>query len=132
MQDTIFTKIIRGNIPAYKVYETEHALAILDINPVRAGHVLVISKRPVDQLIDLPTVEYQAMWQTVQTLALHMRATLGVPRVAIKVIGTDVPHAHIHLIPFDSRHEPTHDSSSPVVDARYFDDLVTRLRIETA
>lgn len=104
MQDSIFTKIIKGEIPCHKIYEDDKTFAFLDIHPSVEGHTLVIPKTQVEFLWDLKDDDYKAVMATTKKLALHLRQTLGVPYVGVKVIGVDVPHAHVHLIPFaDSR-----------------------------
>ena len=100
MEETIFTKIINGEIPSHKIYEDDATYAFLDIHPVTEGHVLVVSKTPVEFIWDLPPEEYQALMSTVYKLGAHIRSTLGVPHVGIIVEGTGVPHTHVHLIPF--------------------------------
>jgi histidine triad (HIT) family protein len=100
---SIFTKIIDGEVPAYKVYEDEMTLAFLDIFPKSSGHVLVIPKIQIDKIYDLPDDYYRAIWDTARKLAAHMDKVLG-KRTFMKVIGTDVPHAHIHLIPQDDNY----------------------------
>lgn len=100
MQESIFTKIINGDIPSHKIYEDDLTYAFLDIHPVQPGHTLVIPKKQVEFLWDLEAADYQAVMATVKKLATHLRATLKVPYVGVKVIGVDVPHAHVHLIPF--------------------------------
>jgi histidine triad (HIT) family protein len=97
---SIFTKIIRGEIPSYKVYEDERTFAFLDIHPESAGHVLVVPKVEVDKFYDLSDEDYAALWATVKKLAKHMDEVLG-ERVLLRVIGTDVPHVHVHLMPLD-------------------------------
>lgn len=99
MQDSIFTKIINGDIPSYKVYEDERTYAFLDINPVQAGHTLVIPKVQVDHLGDLEPEDYQAVMATAKLLMQNMREELQVERVCLKVEGFEVPHAHVHLVP---------------------------------
>jgi histidine triad (HIT) family protein len=101
MEPSIFTKIINGEIPAYKIYEDEKTIAILDIHPVHPGHVLVIPKLQIDHFEDLPDDIYYAVWSTVKKIALHQRKILGRQRIGISIVGTDVAHAHVHLIPFD-------------------------------
>ena len=98
---SIFSKIIAGEIPSYKVYEDEKTLAFLDIHPETKGHVLVVPKTEVDKVYELPEEDYVALFETVRKMALHMEEVLGV-RTLMKVIGTDVPHAHVHLMPLDS------------------------------
>ena len=97
---TIFSKIIGGEIPSYKVYEDEKNYAFLDINPETAGHVLVVPKVEVDKVYELDDADYEALWRAVRKVAKNMEEVLG-KRILIKVIGTDVPHAHVHLVPFD-------------------------------
>lgn len=110
MQDTIFTKIIRGDIPSHKIYEDAFTFAFLDIHPVAPGHTLIIPKMPVPYVWDLSDDDYQALQATVKKVALHLRTTLGVPYVGQQIVGVDVPHAHVHLIPFTTvdeyRHHP--------------------------
>jgi histidine triad (HIT) family protein len=100
MPDSIFTKIIKGEIPCHKVYEDESTLAFLDIHPSVPGHTLVIPKAQVEFLWDLSQDDYAAVMATVKKLGAHLRERLGVPYVGVKVIGVDVPHTHVHLIPF--------------------------------
>jgi histidine triad (HIT) family protein len=100
MQDSVFTKIINGEIPAQKIYEDEATLAFLDIHPSQPGHTLVIPKKQVEFVWDLDSADYQALMATVQKVGKHIREVLGVPYVGVKVIGTDVPHTHVHLVPF--------------------------------
>lgn len=105
MNDSIFTKIINGEIPCHKVYEDDKTLAFMDIHPIRAGHVLVIPKLQVDHLWDLPNQEYQAVMATAKKVAQQMRQVLHPVRVGVHVAGLEVPHAHIHLFPFDTLDE---------------------------
>jgi histidine triad (HIT) family protein len=105
MEPSIFTRIINGEIPCYKIYEDEKTIAILDIHPVKPGHVLVIAKQQIDHLEDLPNDIYQAVWATAKKVALRQRDVLSRKRIGISVVGTDVPHAHVHLIPFDESKE---------------------------
>lgn len=97
---SIFSKIIAGEIPCYKIYEDEKTLAFLDIHPETPGHTLVIPKVEVDKLYDLEMEDYLAVMKTVKTLASRMEKVLG-RRTLMKVIGTDVPHAHVHLVSLD-------------------------------
>ncbi len=97
---SIFSKIIQGEIPCYKIYEDDKTFAFLDIHPESRGHVLVIPKNEVDKIYDLPDEDYQALMATVKKLSKHMEAKLGA-RILWKVVGTDVSHAHVHLMPLD-------------------------------
>lgn len=101
---SIFSKIIAGEIPCYKIYEDEKTLAFLDIHPETAGHVLVIPKLEIDKIYDLPEEDYLALMKTVKRISKYMEEALG-RRIFWKVIGTDVPYAHVHLTPQDENWE---------------------------
>lgn len=101
---SIFSKIIAGEIPCYKIYEDDKTLAFLDIYPETPGHTLVVPKVEVDKLYDLEMEDYLAVMKTVKMLAKRMEKVLGA-RTLIKVIGTDVPHAHVHLVTFDPNYK---------------------------
>lgn len=96
---TIFSKIIAGEIPSYKVGEDAENFAFLDINPLVKGHTLVVPKMEVDKLFDLPEDRYASLMLFAQRVARNIEAKIKCHRVAIVVLGLDVPHAHIHLIP---------------------------------
>ncbi len=97
---SVFSEIVKGNLPCYKIYEDERTLAFLDIEPEAPGHVLVIPKVEVDRVYDLSDEDYNAVMQTVKKLARHLEDALG-ERTMIKIVGTDVPHAHVHLLPIN-------------------------------
>lgn len=101
---SIFSKIIAGEIPCYKIYEDDKTLAFLDIHPETPGHTLVVPKMEVDKLYDLEMEDYLAVMKTVKMLARRMEKVFGA-RTLIKVIGTDVPHAHVHLVTFDPNYK---------------------------
>ncbi len=100
-EPSIFTKIINGEIPCHKVYEDDKTLAFLDIYPAAEGHTLVIPKTEVEFVWDMDDEDYSAVMATVKKVARHMREVTGKKYVGVKIIGTDVPHAHVQLIPFD-------------------------------
>lgn len=102
MQDSVFTKIVKGEIPCHKVYEDGLALAFLDIHPVRLGHTLVVPKRQVEFLWDLPDEDYTAVMSATKKVALRLRDVLSTRYVGERVVGVDVPHAHVQLIPFNT------------------------------
>ena len=105
---SVFTKIINGEIPCYKIYEDDKTLAFLDINPETPGHTLVIPKTEVDKIYDLSLEDYDALMHSVKKISKHMEKVLGA-RTIWKVIGSDVPHAHVHLLPFDKTwHQDRH------------------------
>jgi histidine triad (HIT) family protein len=105
MQDSIFTKIIKGELPSHKVYEDDKTLAFLDIHPVQPGHTLVIPKKQIEFVWDLPSEDYQAVMATAKKVALRLRETLGTKYVGERIVGVDVPHAHVQLIPFNHADE---------------------------
>jgi len=102
MEESVFTKIIKGELPCHKIYEDDLTIAFLTIAPVRDGHTLVVSKKQIDHYLDLPSEDYEALWQTVQKVGKKIRETMGKERVGVVIKGIDVPHTHVHLIPFDS------------------------------
>ena len=96
---TIFSKIIAGEIPAYKVYEDEYVCAFLDVNPIQKGHTLVVPKVEVDQLFELDEKLYDRVMHRVRYLSQVLKAKTDCTRVCVFVEGYGVPHAHVHLVP---------------------------------
>lgn len=96
---SIFTKIINGEIPCYKVAEDDHFLAFLDINPNAKGHTLCIPKREVDKIFDLGESEYMGLMAFSRKVALAVEKTVPCKRIGVAVVGLEVPHVHVHLIP---------------------------------
>ncbi len=99
---TLFTKIVNREIPAHIVAEDDHFLAFLDIMPLATGHILVIPKAETDYLFDLPDETLGAMMVFAKKVAVGMRKCIPCRRVGVAVIGLEVPHAHIHLVPLNS------------------------------
>ena len=99
---SIFTKIINGEIPCYKVAETEDYLAFLDINPNTKGHTLCIPKNEVDKLFDLDETSYHGLMEFSRHVAIALEKAVPCKRVGMTVIGLEVPHAHVHLIPLNT------------------------------
>lgn len=98
---SIFSKIVSGDIPAFKVAEDEYHLAFLDIFPLAKGHVLVIPKKETDYIFDITNDDYLALWQFAQKVAKAMDKVFDCERIGVAVIGLEVPHAHIHLVPIN-------------------------------
>mgnify|MGYP003394333503 CR=1 FL=1 len=96
---SLFSKIIAGEIPGYKIYEDEYVCAILDINPIQKGHALIIPKQEVDQLFELDEKMFDHMMHRVRYMAQVMKAKTGCKRVCVFVEGYGVPHVHVHLVP---------------------------------
>ena len=102
---TIFSRIVAGEIPCYKVAENDKFFAFLDIAPLAKGHTLVIPKREVDYFYDLEDEELQEMILFAKTIAKKIKATTGCIKVATVVLGLEVPHAHIHLVPMNTEND---------------------------
>ena len=102
---SIFTKIIRGEIPCYKVDETEDCLAFLDINPNSYGHTLCILKKEIDYVFDLSDEEYLSLMKFSKRVALAIKKSVDCKRVAMSVVGLEVPHVHVHLIPINNMND---------------------------
>ena len=100
-EPSIFTKIINGDIPSHKIYEDNETYVFLTINPLQPGHTLVIPKKQVEFVWDMDDDTYQAVMKTAKKVALHMRSVLGCKHIGSLVVGVGVPHAHVHLVPFD-------------------------------
>lgn len=107
---TIFTRIISGEIPCYKLYEDELTFAFLDIRPLQLGHTLVVPKTEVDELYALPEPYFTAVHQTAQKIAHALKKATGCVRIGSLVLGMEVPHAHLHLVPMN--HESDLDLSN--------------------
>ena len=104
---SIFTKIVAGEIPCYKVAEDEHHLAFLDINPNTAGHTLCIPKKEIDRLMDLEAQAYSYLMNFSRKVALALRQVVPCKRIGMSVIGLEVPHVHVHLIPLNEMSDVT-------------------------
>ena|SRR3989338_7007087 len=96
---TIFTKIIKGEIPSYKIFENEHVFAFLDIKPIQIGHALIVSKIEVDYFANLPEPYYSAIFQAALPIAKAIHKATKCERVGTAIVGFEVPHVHYHLIP---------------------------------
>lgn len=102
---SVFSKIVNGTIPSYKVAENEHFLAFLDVYPLRKGHVLVIPKVEIDYLFDLDDENYLDLMDFTRDVALAIQKAVPCKRISMQVIGLEVPHAHIHLIPINTMYD---------------------------
>ena len=110
---SIFSKIIAGEIPCYKIAENEHCFAFLDINPLSEGHALVVPKKEVDYLFDLDNETYLQLMQFSKQVAVAIKKAVPCKRITSVVLGFEVPHAHVHLIPINEMKEM--DFSNPKV-----------------
>ncbi len=114
MYDSIFTRIIKGEVPCYKIYEDERTFAFLDINPVQPGMTLVVPKVQVDHADDLDDEDFTALMHTAKLLMQNMRDELQVERVCLVIEGFEAPHTHVKLIPCDTAEDfraPAYEAS---------------------
>ncbi|MDX1469947.1 MAG: HIT family protein [Flavobacteriaceae bacterium] len=116
---TIFTKIIKGEIPSYKVHETEDFYAFLDINPNAKGHTLCIPKKEVDKIFDLDKETYMGLMEFSRTVAKAIEKTVDCQRVGMSVIGLEVPHVHVHLIPLTNMDDARFTSKAKLSDSEF-------------
>jgi histidine triad (HIT) family protein len=118
---SIFSRIIAGEIPCYNIYEDEYTFAFLDINPYTLGHTLIVPKREVDHFFDLPEPYYTAIFQTAKKLAPAIQQATGTKRVSQMIVGLEVDHVHVHLVPTntiaDLQHSAIHTETSETMHA---------------
>ncbi len=127
---SIFTKIINGEIPSYKVAETEQYYAFLDIRPLVKGHVLAIPKMEVDYIFDLPDEVLSGLMTFSKKVAKAVERAVTCKRVGVIVVGTEVPHAHIHLIPFSDEKQMNLRSKPVEIENEAFVELAAAITAE--
>ncbi|MBD0830972.1 HIT family protein [Aestuariibaculum sediminum] len=110
---SIFTKIVNGEIPCYKIAETDEFLAFLDVNPNSSGHTLCIPKKEVDKIFDLDEATYTGLMQFSRKVAIAIEKAIPCKRVGISVIGLEVPHVHVHLIPLSTMEDARFIKKTP-------------------
>ena len=125
--ETLFTKIINGAIPSYKIAEDEHFFAFLDIFPMRQGHTLVVPKVGIDKLFDLPPTYINNMLAFAQPIAKAIEQAFPCNRCGLSVIGLEVPHAHMHLVPIDSADDLNFNRPKLKLSADEFLDIQKRI-----
>lgn len=126
---SIFTKIVKGEIPSYKVAESENYLAFLDITPIRRGHVLVIPKEEVDYIFDLEDSQLNGLMIFAKEVAEKIKKVFPCKKVGITVIGLEVPHAHIHLIPINSLNDMNFAQEKLKLSTEEFVDIANKIRL---
>lgn len=124
---TIFSQIVAGDIPAERVREDDRFLAFLDIRPIRPGHTLVIPKAEVDHFFDLPDDQLGDLMVFAKPVANAIRSVTGAARVGCAVVGVEVPHAHLHLVPVDGAHDIDFRRAQPA-DAADLEAMAERIR----
>ncbi len=126
---TIFSKIIAGEIPCYKVAETEDFLAFLDVRPVVRGHVLCIPKKEVDYIFDLDNEEYAKLFLFSKIVATGLKKVVECRKIGVSVVGLEVPHAHIHLIPMNSIDDMSFTKERVELSAEEFKTLAEKIAV---
>jgi histidine triad (HIT) family protein len=125
--DTIFTKIIKGEIPSYKIDENENYFAFLDINPNTKGHTLVIPKKQIDKLFDLDNETYLGLFSYSKKIAAAIEKVIPCNRVGLSVIGLEVPHAHVHLIPLNNMSDASFSKPKASLTNEEFTELAKKI-----
>ena len=125
---SIFSRIIAGEISCYKIAEDEHNFAFLDINPLKPGHTLCIPKHEVDYLFDLSDEEYASLTLFAKRVATAVKAAIPCQRVGVAVLGMEVPHAHIHLVPLDKESDLLFTNPKAELTQQQFEDIAAAIR----
>lgn len=124
---SIFTKIINGEIPSYKIAEDENYFAFLDINPNAKGHTLCVPKKEVDKIFDLDEDTYMGLMAFSRKVAIALKKVIDCKRIGIAVIGIEVPHVHVHLIPLNSMNDMTFQHKVSF-SREEFEDIAKKIR----
>lgn len=129
---SIFTKIVLGEIPSYKVAEDDNFYAFLDINPIAKGHTLVIPKKEIDYLFDIEDDLYKDLWLFAREVGKAIEKVVPCERMGLTVLGLEVPHAHIHLVPINTVFDIDFSKPKLKFSEAEFEDLASRIREEYA
>tara|TARA_B100000963_G_scaffold243288_1_gene212976 strand:- start:2807 stop:3199 length:393 start_codon:yes stop_codon:yes gene_type:complete len=124
---SIFTKILRGELPCYKIDENDDCFAFLDINPNSRGHSLCILKKEIDYIFDLSSEDYQKLMNFSRKIAIALKKSVNCKKIALSVVGLEVPHVHVHLIPLESMSDMNFDRSIKL-DDNEFKSLVEKIK----
>ena len=124
---SIFTKILEGELPCYKIDENDDCFAFLDINPNSKGHTLCILKKEIDYIFDLSSEDYQKLMNFSRKIAIALKKSVNCKRIALSVVGLEVPHVHVHLIPLESMSDMNFDRSIKL-DENEFKSLVEKIK----
>jgi histidine triad (HIT) family protein len=125
---SIFSKIVAGEIPCYKIAENEDYLAFLDVFPLKKGHVLVIPKKEVDYIFDLDNTTYNGLMVFAKQVSVAIKQAIPCNRVGLCVIGLEVPHAHIHLIPINTINDMSFSNEKLKLTKEEFEEIATEIR----
>lgn len=125
---SIFSKIIKGSIPCYKVAENDDHIAFLDISPLKKGHTLVVPKKEVDYIFDLDSGTYTGLMNFTREVATALKKAMPCNRIGVCVIGLEVPHAHVHLIPINSESDMNFHNEKLVLSKEEFEAIAATIR----
>lgn len=125
---SIFSKIVSGEIPSYKIAENENYLAFLDVFPLKKGHVLVIPKKEVDYIFDLDDVTYNGLMSFSKSVASAIKKAIPCNRIAMSVIGLEVPHAHVHLIPMNTVNDVNFSNEKLKLSKEEFEEIASKIK----
>lgn len=125
---SIFSRIIAGEIPCHRVAETDRAIAFLDLRPLTEGHTLVVPKAEVDSIFDLDQEDYQAVFDLVRAVSEAQKAVVPCTRVGLTVLGFEVPHAHVHVVPLRSEADLNFANPKLQLDSLELEGIASRLR----
>lgn len=125
---TVFTKIINGGIPAYKIAEDENYLAFLDVNPNAKGHTLCIPKQEINKIFDMEEQDYTGLMQFSRKIAIALEKAVPCKRVGMAVVGLEVPHAHVHLIPLNEMDEMRFQNKVSL-EKEEFEELLKQIQV---
>ncbi len=125
---SIFSKIVAGEIPCYKIAENDNYLAFLDVFPLKKGHILVIPKKEVDYIFDLDNDTYNGLMSFSKTIAIALKQAIPCSRVAMSVIGLEVPHAHVHLIPMSTMNDVNFSNEKLKLTKEEFEEISQKIK----
>lgn len=125
---SIFSKIVAGEIPCYKIAESEHYLAFLDVFPLKKGHTLVVPKKEVDYIFDLDNESYLGLMNFSKQVAIAMKQAMPCNRVSMGVFGLEVPHAHVHLIPMNTMNDVNFSNEKLKLSKEEFQEIAAKIK----
>jgi len=125
---SIFSKIIAGEIPCYKIAEDDNYIAFLDVFPLKKGHALVVPKKEVDYIFDLDDETYQGLMNFSKMVAIAIKKAIPCNRLAVNVFGLEVPHAHVHLIPMNTMNDVNFTNEKLTLSKDEFEQIASEIR----
>jgi histidine triad (HIT) family protein len=127
---TIFTKIISGEIPCFKIAEDENYFAFLDINPLKAGHTLVVPKKETDYIFDLSDNQLAGLILFSKKIAIAIKSVIPCMRIGVAILGLEIPHAHVHLVPMDTMEDINFKNPKLKLAVEEFREIAAKISME--